>query len=145
MKISVIGLGYVGLPLYINLLGNKKIKKLIGVEQNSKSGIDKIKEILDVNQNYFENDQLNKILNRNRKKINLTINLKEIGDSDFIFVCIPFHIEKNLNTNHREYFNLIKKIFFYIKKKTILILNSTVPPGFTDNLIQSLKSKTIYN
>ena len=112
MKISVIGLGYVGLPLYINLLGNKKIKKLIGVEQNSKSGIDKIKEILDVNQNYFENDQLNKILNRNRKKINLTINLKEIGDSDFIFVCIPFHIEKNLNTNHREYFNLIKKIFF---------------------------------
>lgn len=145
MKISVIGLGYVGLPLYINLLGNKKIKKVIGVEKNSKSGVDKIKEILEVKQNYFENARLNKILKRNRKKINLTINIKEICDSDFIFVCIPFHIEKNLHTNHREYFNLIKKIYFNIKKKTILILNSTVPPGFTDNLIRSLKSKKIYN
>ena len=108
------GLGYVGLPLYINLLGNKKIKKLIGVEQNSKSGIDKIKEILDVNQNYFENDQLNKILNRNRKD-KFTINLKKLViqiSSLFAFLFIL----KNLNTNHREYFNLIKK-FFYIKKR----------------------------
>ncbi len=145
MKISVIGLGYVGLPLYLNILDKKKIKKVIGVEQNSKFGINRIKEISKINRNYFENVQFNKILYRNRKKINLTTNIDQTLNSDFIFVCIPFHIEKNLHTNYKEYFNLIKKIFLKIKTKTILILNSTVPPGFTDNLIKSLRSKKIYN
>ena len=138
-------MGYVGLPLYLNILNKKNIKKVVGVEQKSVYGINKIKEISKVKKNYFKDPQLNKILNKNRSKLNLTTNINSIDKSDFIFVCIPFHIDKNLRTNYVEYFDLIKKIFTTITNKTTLILNSTVPPGFTDNLIKSLRKIKIYN
>ena len=54
MKISVIGLGYVGFPLFLTLLKNKKLNlKVVGIEDNSVFGKRKIKEIFQTDKEYF--------------------------------------------------------------------------------------------
>ena len=117
MKISVIGLGFVGFPLYISILNTKsKISSVIGLEDNSKKGKIKIKKILQTKKNYFNNKQLDYLFNRNKKKINVSTNYKNLIKSDFIFVCIPFHIDKNLKTNEKSYFLAIKKYYLVAKK-----------------------------
>jgi nucleotide sugar dehydrogenase len=145
MKISVIGLGFVGFPLYISILNTKsKISSVIGLEDNSKKGKIKIKKILQTKKNYFNNKQLDYLFNRNKKKINVSTNYKNLIKSDFIFVCIPFHIDKNLKTNEKSYFLAIKKYYLVAKKNSIIILNSTLPPGYTKNLITKFKKQNIY-
>ena len=47
MKISVIGLGFVGFPLYISILNiSQRISSVVGLEENSNDGRIKIKKIL---------------------------------------------------------------------------------------------------
>ena len=61
-KISVIGLGFVGLPLYLSLLEKKF--KVIGIEKKSKIFRDKIKEIKDIKKPYFGNIKLDRLIKK---------------------------------------------------------------------------------
>ena len=75
MKISVVGLGFVGFPLYLTLLNNKNsILKVIGIEDNSVFGKSKIKRILQTKKNYFNNKELDNLFNKHKKKFNISTN-----------------------------------------------------------------------
>ena len=68
MKISVVGLGFVGFPLYLTIL-NSRVNNLsvIGVENDNQKGRRKIKKILDSNNKYFNNKELDKIFIKYKK------------------------------------------------------------------------------
>ena len=146
MKISIIGLGFVGFPLYLSILGvKKKVLKVIGIEQNNLYGKKKIQSILYSNKKIFFNDnKLNYLFNKNKKKLNITTNFNKASNSDFIFICISFDINKNLKTNETKYLDLIRKYYLIAKSGSIIILNSTLPPGFTSSLIKKFKSEKIF-
>ncbi len=70
MKISVIGLGFVGFPLYLTLLNIKdNISEVIGIEDNSASGKLKIKKILFTKKRYFNNKELDNLFSKNKKNL----------------------------------------------------------------------------
>jgi len=145
MKISIIGLGFVGLPLYISILDKSKFfSSVIGLEEDSNNGIVKVKKILKTKKNYFNNRQLDLLFNKNKKKLNISTDYQNASKSDFIFICIPFHIDKKLKTNEKSYFLTIKKYYLVAKKNSIIILNSTLPPGYTKSLIAKFKKQNIY-
>ena len=69
MKISVIGLGFVGFPLYISILNiSQRISSVVGLEEDSNNGRIKIKKILQTKKNYFNNKELDFLFNKNKKK-----------------------------------------------------------------------------
>ena len=144
-EISVIGLGFVGLPLLISISEKKKfLKKIIGIEINNKIGEKKIKDIKDSkNNSLFLDNKLNKIYFKNKKDINFSINYKNASNSDFIFFCFPLHITKKLTTNFQDYCNLIGKYCKIAKSGAIFIFNSTSPPGITSQIIKELKKKNL--
>ena len=146
MKISIIGLGFVGFPLYISILGiKKKVSKVTGIEQNNFYGKKRIQSILySKEKNFFNDKKLNCLFNKNKNKINITTNFNKASNSDFIFICISFDIDKNLKTNETKYLDLIRKYYLIAKSGSIIILNSTLPPGFTYSLSKQFKSEKIF-
>ena len=141
-EISIVGLGFVGLPLLISISRkNKFLRKVIGIEANTKFG-KKLKNIKNKkNNSFFVDQKLNNILKKNRDKILFTTDYKLSSNSDFIFFCFPLHISKTLNTNFNDYCNLIEKYCKVAKSGSILIFNSTSPPGITSKVISELKKK----
>jgi UDP-N-acetyl-D-glucosamine dehydrogenase len=144
-EISVIGLGFVGLPLLISISDKKKfLKKITGIEINNKIGEKKIKDIKNSkNNSLFLDNKLNKIFSKNKKDINFSINYNNASNSDFIFFCFPLHITKKLTTNFDDYCNLIGKYFKIAKSGAIFIFNSTSPPGITSQIIKELRKKNL--
>ena len=132
-KISVIGLGYVGLPLFIalskkfNTVGLDVNKKRVS---NLKKGIDETKEIDSNNLNYL-------------KKLKITSNTLETDNSDIFIITVPTPVSKNKVPD----LSLIKKattdISQMIKKGSIVVYESTVYPGVTEEIcVPIIEKKT---
>ena len=122
--ISIIGLGYVGLPLAFYL--SKKFN-VIAFDTNKKR-INQLKSNLDINKE-INKSQL-KIFNLNSK---ITYNEDELKASSIYIVTVPTPITK---TNLPDLSNLEKAcaiISRHIKKKDLVIFESTVYPGITEN------------
>ena len=126
MKINpcVIGLGYVGLPVLINL--SKKFNTC-GFDINKKRILD-LKKNLDTTKE-FKKEELNTF-----KKTNLTFELNDIKKYNFFIICVPTPINTNKKPNLSPLISACKAIAKVIKKNDIIIFESTVYPGTTNDI-----------
>ena len=132
----IIGLGYVGLPLFVSL---KKKFQVIGYDI-SKARIKELRRYVDRNKEFKQRD----LKTENRSLF--TSNRVDIKKSNFYIVTVPTPIKKNKYPDLdyiKSAFNLISN---YIKQDDIIFLESTVYPGTTleicKNIIQK-KNKNI--
>ena len=124
IKPSVIGLGYVGLPVFVRL---KKKYKTIGYDKNI-SRIKYLNQYRDIN-NEFKSHDL-KLSNESF----YTNNSKYLKESNFFIITVPTPLIKktvpDLKALKKAFLNISK----YIKKGDIIIVESTVYPGVTRDL-----------
>lgn len=122
-KIAVLGLGYVGLPLIIEL--SKKFK-VTGFD------IDKVKiNNLKLKKNIFEIEKKNfKFL----RKIHFTYNIKEIKNCEIFIITVPTPIYKNNLPDLRILKNATRYVSSILKPKDLVIFESTVFPGATEEI-----------
>mgnify|MGYP001319288047 CR=1 FL=1 len=131
--VSVIGLGYVGLPL--SLLLSKK-DKVIGID------IDKKKiNILNSNKSYLERIDNGKIRQFNDKKNIFCSDFSKLKDSDFIIICVPTPLKKNNTPDLSFIKNALIKIKPHLKQGHVIILESTSYPGTTHDHVIKILSK----
>ncbi|MDC3068627.1 nucleotide sugar dehydrogenase [Candidatus Pelagibacter sp.] len=132
--ISVIGLGYVGLPL--SLLLSKK-DKVIGID------IDKKKiRTLNSNKSYLERIDNIKIRRFNNKKNIFCSDFSKLKDSNFIIICVPTPLKKDNTPDLSFIKNALIKIQPHLKKGHVVILESTSYPGTThDHIVKILNKK----
>lgn len=131
----IIGLGYVGLPVFISL---KKKFNVVGYDIN-KSRIKNLKNLNDTNKE-FKKDEL-KIKNKSL----LTSNSDDIKNCNFYIVTVPTPV-KNGNTPDLKYIkNAFKLISKNLKKDDIIFLESTVYPNTTEVFCKNilLKNKNL--
>ncbi|WP_440907465.1 nucleotide sugar dehydrogenase [Candidatus Pelagibacter sp.] len=134
-QIAVIGQGFVGIPMSI-LIADKINCLVHGIDKNDFRG-KKLKEILDNNLLPFKSNDVELIrkFKKVKKKRNyqISLNLEPIKNCNTIIVSISFDFKsKNSLENLKKlFFNIIKKI----KKKTLIILETTLPPGTCDKII----------
>ena len=117
----VIGLGYVGLP--ITLKFSKKITTF-GFD-NDVSRINELKNGYDIN-NEFKKKKL--IENQN---LSFTFSEKIISNADYIIVTVPTPINRYKKPDFNPLNSACKSIGKNLKKKSIIIFESTVYPGAT--------------
>ena len=134
LTISIIGLGYVGLPCLINFA--KKGFNLIGIDTNQK-----IITKLDKGINHLDNKKL-KLENHN---ICFTTKYDMIKKSDVLIICVPTPLTTfktpDLSYLH-ETVNLIGQQ--KLKKNCIICLESTSYPGTTEEFfLPLLKSNNL--
>ncbi len=124
-KVAVIGLGYVGLPLAIEFA--KKLK-VIAFDVNEKR-ISELKNNLDKN-NEIKSNQIKKI----KKNILFTSNPLMLKNANYYIVTVPTPINKNKKPD----LSFLKKATIIVakvlKKDDMVIYESTVYPGCTEEI-----------
>ncbi|MBL1140591.1 MAG: nucleotide sugar dehydrogenase [Proteobacteria bacterium] len=119
--ISVIGLGYVGLPVAV-AFGKKS--RVIGFDVNSTridelvNGIDRTGEV--------EFDELGST------DVLYTSNLNELSKADFHIVAVPTPIDNNKKPDLKPLLSASKTVGQILKKGDIVVYESTVYPGATE-------------
>ena len=131
ITVCIVGLGYVGLPLALNI--SKKFKT-IGFDTNHKR-INSLKKHCDNNLEFKKKDFYN-------KKILFTNKINEITECTYYIICVPTPIDirnKPELSALKKTFNILKKI---IKVNDTIILESTVYPSITNKFGNDLQKYT---
>ena len=123
--ISVIGLGYVGLPLCTALLNANF--KVFGIDNN----LNKIK-ILKKGESYISTIKNSDIRKHKNKNFYPTNNFKKIASSDVIIICVPTPINNDKKPNMQYVKSVVKQVDRYIQKNQLIILECTSYPGTTE-------------
>ena len=131
MNISVIGLGYVGLPLALNLA--KSFDKVVGFDINSKK-VDAFKNGIDAISEGLEGELKN-------TKLIMTSNKDELKGTDFYIVCVPTPIDADKRPDLTPLDGACKTISGHLKKGDIVVFESTVYPGLTEDYCGALLEK----
>ncbi|PLY10516.1 MAG: Vi polysaccharide biosynthesis UDP-N-acetylglucosamine C-6 dehydrogenase TviB [Arcobacter sp.] len=123
-KICVIGLGYVGLPL-AHAFSEKY--KVVGFDISSwridelRNGYDRTLELTE--------EQVKEALNN---KMEFTLNVEDIKDCNIYIVTVPTPIDKNKRPDLTPLIKASETIGNILKKNDIVIYESTVYPGATE-------------
>ena len=135
-KLAVVGLGYVGLPLAVEFA--KKGFCVVGIDsdhdrvRNIKNGI---AYILDV-----PIADIKKVVSK--KKLLPTTGFTGIDKCDVIIVCVPTPLKKKNKPNVSYIVSAVKEISKHLRKKQLVILESTTYPGTTEEVISPLLEKS---
>ena len=121
--VCIVGLGYVGLPLAEAF---SKHLKTIGfdIDDDKINFFAKQKPLLKRNNN--ENNKAN---------IEFTADPSKINKADFVLICVPTPVTKSKEPDLRYVKSAAEIVGMNLKKGTIVVLESTVYPGVTEEII----------
>jgi UDP-N-acetyl-D-galactosamine dehydrogenase len=131
LNITVFGLGYVGLPLFVEL---SKQFKTIGFDKNVKK-IKELKNCVD------RTGELNVKQVKNLKKLKLTFHINDLQNTDIFIVAVPTPINKVKKPDLRMIINASKNIGKILKKNNTVVYESTVYPGVTEDVCVPILEK----
>lgn len=135
VTVAVYGLGKVGLPLALAYAsaGNK----VIGVDIN-----EKIVDMVNSGKNYLPHEPgVSELLRKfvNEKRIIATRHLeKAASEADVISIIVPTGIDEHGKPDLDAIFSVSKAIGRSLNKGTLVILESTVPPGTTEGPVRAI-------
>jgi len=122
-KIAVIGLGYVGLPV---ALAFGKFGQVIGFDVNSQR-IAQLKAGIDItHETNHEAFQHNNIL--------FTTHPADLKQADFFIIAVPTPVDQAKNPDLFPVLKASKTVGNYLKKGDIVVYESTVYPGATEEM-----------
>lgn len=133
--ISIVGLGYVGLPLAVTFA--KSGYQVIGVD-TSQEKVD----LVNKGSNYIadiENDDLKELVVK--KLISATTDFSVVSDCEVIIICVPTPLEKHQQPDITYVESSTINIAKYLKKGSVVILESTTYPGTTEELLKPILEK----
>ena len=128
--ISVMGLGYVGLPIALEFC--KKGYKVNGLDTNTgrikklKNGKSYINDISDV--------EISGALKKGR--FNVTSDAKTLNKSDVIIMCVPTPLRKIKEPDISYVVSASRALSDHLKRGQMVVLESTTYPGTTRDVIQ---------
>lgn len=123
-KVGIIGLGYVGLPLAVEF---GKVLDVVGFDINEerinelKKGYDRTREV--------EPDEL-----KTATKLRFSSTAEDLRDVNYFIVTVPTPIDEFKNPDLRPLKGASKTVAKVLKKGDIVIYESTVYPGCTEEI-----------
>lgn len=135
IKVAVIGLGYVGLPLAVEKA--KAGFNTVGFDINSQKvakvndGINYIGDVV--------SEDLKQVIASG--KLSATTDFRFIKDADFIAICVPTPLDKHQQPDISYIKGTAVQIAKYMKRESIVVLESTTYPGTTEELLRSILEK----
>ncbi len=133
--VCVIGVGYVGLPLAIEFA--RAGLKVVGFDLNEErvkqlnDGVDATGET--------ENDYLKETVNKH--DLRFTSDENAIKEADFVIICVPTPIKENKEPDLSYVKSAGRIVGRNIKKGCVVVLESTVYPGVTEEVLKPILEK----
>jgi len=129
-RLAVIGLGYVGLPLAVNFA--KAGFMVFGLDKD----VDRVNQV-NKKRSYILDiaaKDVAKVVNNGRLKAQTEFDI--LKTIDVIIVCVPTPLKRKYTPDITYIVSAIKTIRKFLKKDTLIILESTTYPGTTEELIR---------
>jgi UDP-N-acetyl-D-glucosamine dehydrogenase len=128
-NVSIIGLGYVGLPLSVELAaagfkvtGFDVSEKKVRLLNSGRSDIDDISD-----------EEVRKMVRSGHFRA--TTDPKVLAKMDTISICVPTPLSKTKDPDVSYILKAVEFVKQYMKKGTLVVLESTTYPGTTEDLI----------
>jgi len=137
-EISVIGLGYVGLPLAVKF---GRVRKVIGYDPK-KQRIESLKKGTDNTLEVSADDLVNS------RNLVLTADHKKLKNSQIYIIAVPTPIDEYLKPDLGPLISATSLVAKYLSRGDIVIYESTVYPGATEEVcvpILEKKSELVFN
>ena len=123
LNISIIGLGYVGLPVAVKL---SNFFNVLGFDKN-KQRIKELKKLSDKNRE-ISSKELKK------SKLQYSTNIQDLKNSDIFIVTVPTPVTQSNQPDLKPLLLACKDIGKIISKGSTVIFESTVYPGVTEDI-----------
>ncbi|MFA5588896.1 MAG: nucleotide sugar dehydrogenase [Bacteroidales bacterium] len=130
--VGVVGLGYVGLPLAVEKA--KAGFKTIGFDvqthkvEKVNKGFNYIGDVVD--------SELSEVVQSGL--LSATVDFSFIKDVDFVAICVPTPLDEHQQPDISYVESSSREIAKYLKKDTMVVLESTTYPGTTEELIKPI-------
>lgn len=136
MNITVIGLGYVGLPLAIEFA--KKGHKVYGYDI-SEQVIENIKQAKNITFDIEISELRDVIANGNLVP---STSYASLADSDAAIICVPTPLDNAKQPDLSYVEDASSKIAEHIKQGQLVVMESTTYPGTTDEIIKPILERS---
>ena len=133
LKIAIIGLGYVGLPLAVAF--SKKFK-VVGFDINQQ----RIQELEKGHDHTLEVED--HLLSSVANNLSYSFNIKDIKDCNIYIITVPTPIDKANRPNLTPLIEASKTVGTILSKNDIVIYESTVYPGATEDVCVPVLEKS---
>ncbi|NJE11144.1 nucleotide sugar dehydrogenase [Thermococcus sp. MAR1] len=133
MRISVLGLGYIGLPTA--LLFASAGYNVVGVDVNDK----KVK-LLNDGKLPFQEPGLEELFEKAKQNFKATT---EVEESDVFLIAVPTPLDEKTKAADLRYVRSASEMIVpHLRKENLVILESTVPPKTTERLLIPILEKS---
>src|SRR3989344_5104507 len=130
--LAVVGLGYVGLPLV--LLAAKKGYKVHGIDIDAQR-IEQVKQKISPFKDEIIAEDLKQIA------FTATTDFSVIKECDIVVICVPTPVDENHMPDLSPVEGACRASAPYLKKGTLVILESTVNPGVSEGAVLPILEK----
>ena len=136
MKIAVAGTGYVGLSIATLLAQNNEVIAVDILKEKIEFINDRISPIQDEYiEEYFKTKQLNLVATLDYEKA--------YTDAEFIIICTPTNYDSKKNFFDTSAVEEVIEQATKCNKNAIIVIKSTVPVGFTENIRKKYNNSNI--
>ena len=129
-RIAVIGLGYVGLPLAVEIA--RAGFEVVGIERNR----DRVASV-GRGENYIGDvlpSKLAEVLASGR--LSATDEFSVVGDADVITLCVPTPLDANKQPDTQHIRHVVRRSLPHVRSGQLFVLESTTYPGTTDEVLR---------
>jgi UDP-N-acetyl-D-galactosamine dehydrogenase len=131
--VAVVGLGYVGLPLAVEF---GKQRSTIGFDLSA-AKIENYQRFIDPTGEVSSDDL------RAASGLSVTTDPAALGEADFIVVAVPTPVDSAHNPDFGPLIGASTSVGKHLKRGAIVVYESTVYPGATEEICIPLSSKNI--
>ena len=139
-NVVVIGMGYVGIPMAC-LLADVDDFYVTGIQRKSQRSGWKI-DWLNQGKNPYEGDEpgLDELIERvvRNEKFKVMDKYNAVNDADYVLIDVQTPVDDEKVPRYASLLDVSRKIAKHMKKGATIILESTVAPGTTDNVVQGI-------
>ena len=139
-NVVVIGMGYVGIPMAV-LLADVDDFYVTGIQRKSQRSGWKI-DWLNQGKNPYEGDEpgLDELIERvvRNEKFKVMDKYNAVNDADYVLIDVQTPVDDEKVPRYASLLDVSRKIAKHMKKGATIILESTVAPGTTDNVVQAI-------
>lgn len=134
--LSVIGLGYVGLPLAVEMA--KAGLKVHGIDVD-RSKVAMVNRGRSYVQDVSEGDLRDVV---GRGALDATCNYSVLGRSDVVDICVPTPLRKTKDPDISYIIDAVEHIARYLRRGQLVVLESTTYPGTTEEVVLTRLEQT---
>lgn len=132
--VSVVGLGYVGLPLAIRFAEAKF--RVVGIDTDPRKV-----ELLNAGKSYINHIPSQNIAAAVQHRFQATTDFAVAAEADAIIICVPTPLTRNHQPDLSHLTDTLESLEPYLHKGQIFSLQSTTYPGTTEELVVPLMKK----